>query len=512
MSLDKTRPLRALPLGRATLQGGLLGTVQERVIEKTLPAIAQKLEEVGVFRALEAAATGEKVYVHPFWDSDVGKWLEAVSYGMVRVPDLASRLPVERAIRLLAAAQDKNGYLNSYYTVVEPDQRFQQLAFGHELYNAGHLIEGAVAHYEATGRRDFLDIVIRYADHIYDVFGPGKRIGYPGHPEIELALVKLYRVTGDRRYLELSKAFLERRGRKPSIFESEIGRLSPRHEEWFRRLFHLGERFSTEYCQDHMPVKEQREAVGHAVRAMYLYSGMVDVAVETGDEELLAAARRLWEDVVTRRMYITGGIGSSEANEGFTGPYDLPNQTAYAETCAAIGLVFLSHRLLQIEPHRRYADVMERALYNAVLGGVSLDGAHFAYDTPLACSASHRRQPWFEVACCPPNLARLILSLGKYVASERDGELYVHLYTPGEYVAHVGDQAVRLRVETNYPWDGHIGLGIEPEKPGTFAVHCRIPGWAREASVSVNGVAVGGDVGGPRNGASANGYITIERE
>lgn len=505
MSLSSPTSLRPIALERAALSGGFLGAVQGRIISETLPAITRNLHEVGAFRALAAVVSGEKIDVHPFWDSDIGKWMEAVSYGLYKDRSLAARLGIDEAIAALRAAQDRDGYLNTYYSIVEPGRRFEQLAFGHELYNAGHLIEGAVAHYQATGSRDMLDIATRYADHIVDVFGPGKREGYPGHPEIELALVKLYRATGERKYLDLSRLFLYRRGQKPSIFEAEIGSLSPRHQDWFQRFFYRGgETFSTEYCQDHLPVTEQEEAVGHAVRAMYLYSGMVDVGTETDDEALVAAARRLWRDVVSRRMYVTGGIGSSEANEGFTSPYDLPNETAYAETCAAIGLVFLSHRLLQVDPDRRYADVMERALYNAVLSGLSLDGSRFFYDSPLASDGGHQRQPWFEVACCPPNLARLLLSIGQYALSERGDEGYIHLFAAGRYQLHLSGGPVDLEIATDYPWDGRVTVTVASGTGTPFALNYRIPGWARGVEVRLNGEPID-------PAQQTNGYGRVER-
>lgn len=377
----------------------------------------------------------------------MAKWIEAASYSLATAPDPGLAQLVDEAMELLTRAQQADGYLNTYFTVVEPGRRWTDLRDAHELYCAGHLIEAAVAHVEATGEHGLLDVVMRYADHISEVFGPGtgQRRGYSGHPEIELALMRLFRATGQERYRSLCSFFIDERGRQPYYFEQEAGRRgTPGYfgsRPPFDRREQEPERFR-EYNQSHLPVREQHEAVGHAVRAMYLYSGMADVAAETGDSSLAAACRRLWQHVTTRRMYVTGGLGSTALIEGFTADFDLPNETAYAETCAAIGLVFWAHRMVQLERDSRYTDVLELALYNGVLAGISMDGTRFSYDNPLASLGDHHRQAWFGVACCPPNVARLITSLGRYAYTQGEHEAVVHLFVAGAGTFELAGSAV----------------------------------------------------------------------
>ncbi len=313
-----------------------------------------------------------------FNDSDVYKVIEGAAYTLSIYPDPKLDEYLDDLISKIALAQQKDGYLNTYFTLVEPDKRWTNLPVMHELYCAGHLFEAAVAHYRATGKRNLLDVAIRFADYIDSVFGEDRLIGVPGHEEIELALVKLYEVTGEKRYLNLAKFFIDKKGS------------------------------GQDYNQDHIPVREQSEIVGHAVRAMYLYAGVADIAKYTGDESLIATMDRIWHDVTERKMYITGGIGPSAHNEGFTVPYDLPNETAYAETCAAIGMAFWNHRLLLLHGQSKYADLLEKVLYNGSISGVSLDGANFFYVNPLASRGNHHRQPWFGCACCPTNVVRFI--------------------------------------------------------------------------------------------------------
>ena len=451
---------------------------------------------------------------HIFWDSDVAKWLEAVAYSLVSHPDAKLEQLADREIESLARVQRPDGYLNAHYNLVEPDKRWANLRDCHELYCAGHLMEAAVAYAQATGKRKFLDVMCRYADHIDRTFGPrpGQKRGYCGHPEVELALVKLYRATGEKRYLALSKYFVDERGQEPSYYEQEA-RL--RGEDpvcaWAR----------PEYCQAHQPLREQSDATGHAVRALYLYSGMADVAAETGDRALAAACRRLWKSVTQRRMYVTGGIGSSRHGERFTCDYDLPNETAYAETCASIALVFFAHRMLQMEADRAYADVMERALYNGVMSGVSLDGKRFFYANPLTAHprayaarpgddhGGHTdpvRQEWFGCACCPPNIARLLASLGQYVYAQKGDALFVHLYVGGEMNCEIAGQRVVVKQRTEYPWQGKVRLEVAPDQPAEFTVALRIPGWCRDAKIRINGKAVSTGV------ATKKGYVHLCRE
>ncbi|MBE7203894.1 MAG: glycoside hydrolase family 127 protein, partial [Parafilimonas terrae] len=331
-----------------------------------------------------------------FWDSDLGKSIEAAAYALFRKPDPALEARIDAIVDAYARLQDTDGYLNSWYQRIEPGKRWTNLRDCHELYDAGHLIEGAVAYYHATGKRRLLDIVARYADHIARVLGPGpgQKPGYCGHPEIELALVKLGRATGEQRYLDLARYFVDQRGARPSYFDAEA---RERGED--PATYHFG---TYQYSQSHEPVREQRHVVGHAVRAAYLYSGMADVATEFGDDSLTPALEALWSHLVDRNLYVTGGFGPSAHNEGLTFDYDLPNETAYAETCAAVALVFWASRMLGRGPDRRYADVMEQALYNGALVGLSLDGTRFFYDNPLESRGAHHRWTWHRCPCCPP--------------------------------------------------------------------------------------------------------------
>ncbi|HKD74532.1 MAG TPA: beta-L-arabinofuranosidase domain-containing protein, partial [Ktedonobacterales bacterium] len=381
-----------VPFRHVTIDDTFWAPRIQRNRESTLPFIYQNLQETGRIDALRLTwKPGDEPMPHIFWDSDIGKWIEAASNSLATTPDPALKQQVDDVIDLLAQGQHADGYLNTYFTVVAPGKRWTNLRDLHELYCAGHLIEGAVAHYQATGERKLLDIMCRYVDFIAQTFGKqsGQKPGYDGHEEIELALIKLYHATNDARYLELSRYFVDERGRQPHYFDNEA---RERGED--PQAFEMG---TYEYNQSHLPVLEQTQVVGHAVRAMYLNSALADLAREQDDERLFAACRRLWDHLTTTRMYLTGGIGTSARNEGFTRDYDLPNETAYAETCAAIGLVFWAHRMLQLDCNRAYADVMELALYNRVLSGVSLSGDRFFYEDPLASDGTVHRQYWPDV-------------------------------------------------------------------------------------------------------------------
>jgi len=444
---------------------------------------------------------------HMFWDSDVAKWVEAASYSLATHPDPKLEALVDEVVSLVVSAQQPDGYLNVHFTLVEPEKRWTNLRDHHELYTAGHLMEAAVAHHQATGKRNLLEATCRFADYIGSVFGagsasaeaaadrPGQKRGYCGHEEIELALVRLYRATGGERYLRLSQYFVEERGRQPHYYDLEA-----RERGGDAGRFRAAD---YSYCQAHLPVREQTEAVGHSVRAMYLYSAMADLAAELNDPTLLAACERLWESVCLRKMYLTGGIGSVRGYEGFGPDYDLPND-AYAETCAAIGLVLWNHRMLQFDCDGRYADVMERALYNGVISGVSLDGERFFYENPLVSEGKHHRQEWFECACCPPNLARLLASLGGYAYScsgERPAEtpgattlrggcsIAIHLYIGGDARTALPSGApVCLAVDTRYPWEGSVRVEVGLTEPQEFTLRLRIPGWCRKHALAVDGV------------------------
>jgi DUF1680 family protein len=354
-------------------------------------------------------------------------------------------------------------------------------------------MEAAVAYFAATGKRKFLDVMCRYADHIDRTFGTkkGQKRGYCGHPEVELALVKLYRATGNRRYLNLSKFFVDERGRKPSYYDIEA---RARGEDPKQTRFG---KYS--YCQSHEPLRQQSEVVGHAVRAMYVYSGMADVAAETGDQSLLAAMKRLWQNVTTKRMHVTGGIGPTCRNEGFTFDYDLPNENAYDETCANIAFVFWAHRMLHLDPDGRYADVMEQVLYNSMISGISLSGDRFFYANPLAAHPGvdphggiqpkdyqYRRSKWFGCACCPPNIARLLASFGGYLYSQGEDEVRVNLYVASQAELDMNGRRVRLEQKTRCPWDELVTITVQPDRPTLFSVALRIPGWCRGAKIKIN--------------------------
>ncbi len=472
--------------------------------EQTIPHQYDQCNETGRIEAFKLNwRHGMDNEPHIFWDSDVAKWVEAASYSLATHPDPELDKLVDEVISLIGSAQQPDGYLNIYFSVVKPGERWTDLRDAHELYCAGHLIEAGVAHFEATNKRTLLDVVCRYADHIHSVFGveEGKKRGYCGHQEIELALIKLYRVTGEKRYLKLSQYFIDERGQEPHYFIQEKEDKKGFFHDFMNHLDDI-----KEYSQSHRPVREQSKVVGHSVRAMYMYSAMADLAAEIGDESLLRACERLWDHLHTKNMFITGGIGSTGKNEGFTYDYDLPNETSYAETCAAIGLVFWNQRMLQLECDGKYADAMERALYNGVISGVSLDGKKFFYANPLASLGDRHRKEWFGCACCPPNIARLLASLGSYIYSESMDDLIVHLYIQGEAKFDIHGQQVKLRQKTEYPWDGKVTLNLELERNDTFGVKLRIPNWCKNAKLSVNNQEI------DMNDMVENGYIRIERE
>ena len=444
-----------------------------------------------------------------FQDSDLYKWLEAVAYQLAVRPDLSLREAADSAIRLIGQAQTPEGYLNTHYQTHPDEKRFSNLQNNHELYCAGHLIEAAGAFAQAVGDTRLLDVARRYADLIDRVFGPeeGKLHGYPGHEIIEMALVRLFRLTGEERYLRLARYFIDQRGQAPLYFEEEARRDGNRDFVWNETFMRY------QYYQAGKPVREQTEAEGHAVRAVYLYSGMADVAAETGDQTLFEACRTLFDNIVSRRMYITGAIGSTHVGEAFTYDYDLPNESVYAETCAQIGLCFFAQRMLNSEMDGRYADVIERALYNSVLSGMSLDAKRFFYVNPLevvpeACEKDDRlrhvkpqRQKWFGCACCPPNLARFLGSLPSYAFSAGGDTLYMHLYIGGEVRVALAHAEVHLSVESDYPWDGRVRLTVHT--PGEYGIAVRISGWCRGYELKVNGESVSSE--------PVRGYVSLNR-
>jgi DUF1680 family protein len=465
----KHRQLSPVPFTAVKLQDEFWAPRLRTNREKSLPHNFQWCEKTGRLSNFAKAAGLEKgefqgIY---FNDSDVYKVLEGASYSLADHTDPVLEKTVDDVIAKIAAAQQPDGYLNTYYTLKEPGKRWTNLKDMHELYCAGHLIEAAVAHHRATGKRTLLDVAVKLADRIDQTFGPQRRHDVCGHEEIELALVKLYELTGEERYLNLSKFFLDIRGDKsqrPELYGA--------------------------YCQDHMPVRQQSEIVGHAVRAMYLYSGVADVAGYTGDQGYVDAMDRLWQSVVLRKMYLTGGIGVQGHGEGFSGDYALPNQQAYCETCAAIGMALWNHRLNLMHADAKYADVVERVTYNGILSGIALDGLTFFYVNPLASAGGHHRQPFFDCACCPTNVVRFVPSVPGYVYATGEGGMYVNLYVAGAAEVPLGDTKLAVTQQTRYPWDGKVKLTIEPEQPDSFAVNLRIPAWSEGAKLSVNGQPV----------------------
>jgi len=433
-----------------------------------------------------------------FQDTDVAKWLEAVAYSLEWNPDKELEQLADEVIDLIGEAQDETGYLNTYFTIKKPQLRWTNLKEGHELYTAGHMIEAAVAYYKATGKDKFLKIMIRNADLICDVFGEDKNNkGYPGHQEIELALVKLYEVTGNKKYLDQAKAFIDRRGHKPNYFEVEEKR--PEYE----RIFPEFDNYLPLYSQSHLPVREQKTAEGHAVRAVYMYSAMADLAYYYNDKELFEACIRLWDNITTKRMYITGAIGSSGILERFTTDYDLPNSSNYGETCASIGLALFGRRMMQITGDGKYMDVVEKALYNTVLAGIAMDGKSFFYVNPLEVwpdnclprtSMEHVkpvRQKWFGVACCPPNIARTLASLGEYIYAQSDNTLWVNLFVEGKAKVKLGDRYININTETRFPFDGKIKIHLQENDGMEFSLAVRIPGYVKMYSIRVDGVDIG---------------------
>ena len=462
------RKLTAVPFTEVKLQDEFWAPRLKTNRENSLPHNFQWCEKTGRLSNFDKAAgvaegKFEGIY---FNDSDVYKLLEGASYSLADHPDPVLEKQVDDLIARIAAAQQENGYLNTYYTLVEPDKKWTDCRVRHELYCAGHLCEAAVAHYRATGKRTLLDVAVKFVDRIDLIFGPEKRADVPGHEELELALVKLYQVTGRRRDLALAEFFLNVRGDASK-----------------RKLY-------GKYLQDHEPIREQSEVVGHAVRAMYLYAGMADVASHTGDCGFLDAMERIWEDVTLRKMYVTGGVGARHQGESFGDRYELPNESAYCETCAAIGMVLWNHRLNSLHADAKYADVLERVLYNGFLSGVALDGKQFFYVNPLRSDGKHHRQPFYPCACCPTNVIRVLPSLPGYVYAQDGKQIFVNLYIAGTGGVPLDDATVTLQQETRYPWDGEVKLTVEPQRSAEFGINLRIPAWCDDAKVSVNGKAV----------------------
>ena len=467
---------------------------QYDILNDRLPGV-EKSHAIENLRQAARKMAGEQVppesfYGMVFQDSDVAKWMEAAAYALAAGPDQELEARLEETIDLLEQGQHEDGYLNSYFTVKAPGKEWTDLQEAHELYCAGHLMEAAVAYFEATGKDRFLKIMERNADCIYRHFTEVCPRGFSGHPEVELALLKLYRATGNETYKELCAHFIDVRGQSPNYFI----------EERKTRGWHVWDQgdpngIDTDYTQSTKPVREQQDAVGHAVRAVYLYTAMADLARESGDPTLKTACETLWKSITEKRMYVTGGIGSTVLGEAFTVDYDLPGDTAYAETCASIGLIFFARRMLELDPKGQYGDVMERALYNTVLAGMAQDGRRFFYVNPLevvpgisgeAATQRHalpQRPQWYACACCPPNVARLLTSIGSYAYTAGENALFAHLYLEGTVDSGLGWS---LTCETGYPHGGEVRYTYHgPERETTLAL--RIPGWSRRTSLQING-------------------------
>ncbi len=500
-------PIDPVPFTSVKVSDSFWGQRLKASREVTIPLAFSKCEETGRYRNFELAAHPSdttKVTGYSFDDTDVYKTIEGASYSLQTYPDKQLAHYMDSVLDIVAAAQEPDGYLYTARTMNPKhphewagNKRWEKVEeLSHEFYNLGHMVEGAIAHYQATGSRKFLDIAIRYADCVCREIGDGEGqvVRVPGHQIAEMALAKLYLVTGDQKYLDQAKFFLDKRG------------YTSRKDE---------------YSQAHKPVIEQDEAVGHAVRAAYMYAGMADVAALTGDTSYVHAIDRIWDNIVSKKLYITGGIGATNQGEAFGKNYELPNMSAYCETCAAIGNVYVNYRLFLLHGDAKYYDVLERTLYNGLISGVSLDGGGFFYPNPLESMGQHQRQPWFGCACCPSNICRFIPSLPGYVYAVKDNQVYVNLFMGNEAELKVGGKKVILHQETRYPWDGHVTLTVDKNAAGTFAMKIRIPGWVRNQvvpsdlytysdgkrpgySVKVNGEAV--------TSALEQGYFTIERK
>ena len=495
------RQLTPVPFTDIVLDDGFWAPRQEINRTVTIPHMYQMLVETGRIGAFDLDFTRELPanIVLIFGDSDPAKWLEAACYALATHPDPALAKLVDEVADKILRAQQPDGYLNTHFTAAQPEMRWKNLRDWHEMYCAGHLMEAAVAHHQATGDPKLLDALVRTADHIAATFGvgPGKRRGYGGHPEIELALVRLYHATGDERHLALSKYLVEERGQSdPHYYDVEAVKRGEDPAHFWATNY--------EYCQAHAPIRQQTKVVGHAVRAMYLLCGVADLAHEYDDPSLLETCERLWGNLVHQRMYLTGGIGPSRHNEGFTTDYDLPDESAYAETCASIALILWNQRLLHFRGEGKYADIIEQTLYNGFISGLSLDGKEFFYVNPLASSGTHHRTPWFVCPCCPPNVGRILASLGNYLYATGPQDLWVHFYTQNSASIPVDDSPIQVNLTSTYPWDGDVRIKLTPEAARALAVHLRIPGWCEQWQMRVNGEIV-------HAGAPVNGYVTVQR-
>ncbi len=489
--------------------GGFWKPIIEVVREKSVGVLYDRCQAAGTFEQIDVdkpvpelkiPLSAGGVTMQMFWDSDIGKITEAYSYLLADKRDAEVEKKIDALVELYKKLQQDDGYMNSWFQRMQPGKRWTNLRDTHEMYNIGHLLEGAVAYFQATGKRDFLDIMERYLNYVESVFGKeeGKKRGYPGHTVIELALVKLYRITAEPRWLKLAEYFINERGQQPHYFDQEARARNEKEN--------LNPSVTHEYDQSHLPVREQDKVVGHAVRAMYLYCGMADVAMETHDDSLRVTLDRLWDDLTSKRLYITGGMGPSRDNEGFTEDYDFPNTTAYAETCATIGLAFWAHRMLGFGPDIRYADVMEQAIYNGALSCLAQDGQHFFYENPLESDGTHNRWEWHKCPCCPPNISRLVGSIGTYIYSCAESALAVHLFCQSSGEFKIAGGQVAISQETEYPWQGKVKLQLTKCEANEFTLAVRIPGWSKGATASLNSQEL------ELENTTEKGYLTLTRE
>lgn len=499
--------INAIPFSDVNISDGFWSPRQKTNSDKTIPHELDQCNTTGrISNFAKAAGLVEGNFEGIFFnDSDVHKLVEAASYTLHTHPNPAWEEELDEVIDKIAKSQQSDGYLNSYFTLVEPDKKWQNLGMMHELYCAGHLFEAGVAHYQATGKQKLLDVACQFADLIDNTFGEGKRDGLPGHQGIELALVKLARVTGEKRYMSLAEYFVTKRGHRPIVFEKELENPDlPGGLGAYQHHYTRDGKYEGTYSQAHLPIQEQTECVGHAVRAMYLYAGAADIASETGDAEITDALDALWQNV-EKRLYITGGVGPSGHNEGFTQDYELPNYSAYAETCASVGLIFWAHRMFLLKGESRFVDVLETALYNGALSGISLEGTDFFYQNPLASRGGRHRNPWFGCACCPPNIARLLGSLGQYIYAQDGNDVWVNLYVGGNASTTVaGNVPLNISQDTDYPWSGDVKITVNPEKSANFSLNLRIPSWCNNFDISING-----ESSNEKN--TDNGYLSIEK-
>ena len=501
-------PITPVPFTKVKVTDSFWGQRLKASRDVTIPLAFSKCEETGRYTNFEKAANPNDSYEvkgYSFDDTDVYKTIEGASYSLQTYPDKKLVAYIDSVLNIVGKAQEKDGYLYTSRTMNPKhphewagDTRWSKVEdLSHEFYNLGHMVEGAVAHFQATGSKKFLDIACRYADCVCREIGtkPGQVCVVPGHQIAEMALCKLYVLTGEKRYLDQAKFFLDYRG-KTTI--------------------------KTEYSQSHKPVLEQDEAVGHAVRAAYMYAGMADVAALTGDKSYINAIDNIWNNIVEKKLYITGGIGATNNGEAFGANYELPNMSAYCETCAAIGNVYVNYRLFLLHGESKYYDVLERSLYNGLISGVSLDGGGFFYPNPLESMGQHQRQPWFGCACCPSNIARFIPSLPGYVYAVNKRDVYVNLFMSNTSQLSVAGKGITLEQQTQYPWDGDIAIKVAANKAGQWAMKVRIPGWVRnevvpsnlyeftdnlrpQYNITVNGNAVNGKL-------TDDGYFTIDRK